>query len=239
VVVLKVEPDVQTKIRAIRDWHAVDEMHAVGEFQYQPRSWAAPRRVVVLRQVEPEGTRVAGRKLIDVPGYTFRVFITSMELPAVEVWRFYDSRADCENRIKELKFDFGAAGFCLNSFEGTDAVFRLVCFLFNLLAQFKQAVTGDTKPQLNTLRTQLLVVGAILGADGRQQVLRLGLRSRQRARFAEALERLDDWPTASQRDIFAELQGLSPQSDWRARREPPRIRAGPHPLAAAAPQRAN
>jgi hypothetical protein len=41
-----------------------------------------------------------------------------------------------------------------------------------------------------TLRTRLLVIGAISGADGRQKVLRLGLRGRWRKRFAALLERI-------------------------------------------------
>ena len=36
----------------------------------------------------------------------------------VQTWRFYNSRAESENRIKELKEDFGAGGFCLQSFDG-------------------------------------------------------------------------------------------------------------------------
>jgi hypothetical protein len=39
----------------------------------------------------------------------------------VPTWRFYNSRAECENRIKQLKDDFGAGGFCLHSFDGTEA----------------------------------------------------------------------------------------------------------------------
>ena len=57
-----------------------------------------------------------------------------------KLWRFYNSRAECENRIKELKEDFGAGGFCLHSFEWySEAAFRLICFLFNLIADFKRA----------------------------------------------------------------------------------------------------
>jgi len=41
-----------------------------------------------------------------------------------------------------------------------------------------------------TLRSRLLVIGAIRGADGRQQVLRLGLRGRWRQRFAALLARI-------------------------------------------------
>ena len=105
-------------------------------------------------------------------------------------WRFYNSRAECENRIKELKDDFGADGFCLHSFDGTEAAFRLICFLFNLIADFKREVTQNEAPRLMTLRTRLLVIGAIRGADGRQQLLRLGLRGRWRQRFAALLARI-------------------------------------------------
>jgi hypothetical protein len=41
-----------------------------------------------------------------------------------------------------------------------------------------------------TLRTRLLVIGAIRGADGRQPVLRLGLRGPWRQRFATLLARI-------------------------------------------------
>jgi hypothetical protein len=61
----------------------------------------------------------------------------------VQTWRFYNSRAESENLIKELKEDFGAGGFCLQSFDGTEAAFRLICFLFNLIADFKREVTRD------------------------------------------------------------------------------------------------
>jgi hypothetical protein len=85
-----------------------------------------------------------------------------------------------KNRIKELKQDFGADGFCLHSFDGTEAAFRLICFRFNLIADFKREVTQNEAPRLMTLRTRLLVIGAIRGADGRQQILRLGLCKKSR-----------------------------------------------------------
>ena len=52
-----------------------------------------------------------GRKLIDVPGYTFRIFVTSCTTAPLEIWREYNRRADMENRIEELKNDLGADGF--------------------------------------------------------------------------------------------------------------------------------
>jgi hypothetical protein len=43
-----------------------------------------------------------------------------------------------------------------------------------------------------TLRTQVLVVGAILGTYGRKQPLRLGLRGPWRERFATLLKRTSE-----------------------------------------------
>ena len=74
-----------------------------------------------------------------MPGYTFRVFVTSCGDAPEEVWRDYNRRADMENRIAELKHDLGADGFCLKEFFATEAAFRAVLLLFNLLAEFQRA----------------------------------------------------------------------------------------------------
>jgi hypothetical protein len=57
----------------------------------------------------------------------------------MEVWREYNRRADMENRIEELKNDLGADGFCLGTSFATEAAFRTILLLFNLLAEFQRA----------------------------------------------------------------------------------------------------
>lgn len=44
--------------------------------------------------------------------YRYAALVTDQRLPDADVWRLYRGRADCENRIKELKYDFAADGFC-------------------------------------------------------------------------------------------------------------------------------
>jgi len=141
------------------------------------------RRFVALRERVREGRDSVGRKLIDVPGYTFRVFVTSCTDAPEEIWRDYNRRADMENRIAELKHDLGADGFCLKEFFATEAAFRAVLLLFNLLAEFQRAtgLLGYRAPA--TVRTQVLTCGAILGRAGRRLVVHLsqswgGLKSR-------------------------------------------------------------
>ena len=78
-----------------------------------------------------------------------------------------------ENRIEELKNDLGADGFCLKSFFATEAAFRSILMLFNLLAEFQRAAGLSGYQQPATLRTQVLTCGAILGRAGRKLVLHL------------------------------------------------------------------
>ncbi len=185
------------------------------ELEQRALPYAIAVRMNPLLRRAVAGTR--GRKLLEVPGYTFHVLVTTLSLDPVQTWRFYNSRAESENRLKELKEDFGADGFCLQSFYGTEAAFRLICFLFNLIANFKREVTQDESSRLITLRTKLLVSGAILGAEGRHTVLRLGLRDRWRQRFIELLERIAALAISTVAQLTDYLKTPAPRP-WKPRR---------------------
>ncbi len=81
----------------------LDESFSLGEFRVQPLGWERARRFVVVRELLHEGRHSIGRKLLDVPGYTFRLLVTSRSDASEEIWRAYNRRADMENRIAELK----------------------------------------------------------------------------------------------------------------------------------------
>lgn len=99
------------------------------------------------------------------------MFVTSRAEAPEEIWRDCNRRADMENRIAELKHNLGADGFCLKEFFATEAAFRAVLLLFNLLAEFQwtAGLPGHREPA--TIRTQVLTCGAILGRAGRRLVV--------------------------------------------------------------------
>jgi DNA-directed RNA polymerase subunit N (RpoN/RPB10) len=183
IVVARLTPWVKRAAQRVEQWTVLDDDYAAGEFRIQLHGWSAERRFVVIREQVREGRDSVGRKLIDVPGYTFRVFVTSCGDPPQEIWRGYNRRADMENRIAELKHDLGADGFCLKQFFGTEAAFRAVLLLFNLLAEFQRAAGLPIYREPATIRTQVLTCGAILGRTGRRLVIHLseswgGLKTR-------------------------------------------------------------
>jgi Transposase DDE domain group 1 len=157
----------------VTTWRALDQNYAVGEFSLQLFGWDCPRRFVVIREQLRAERASLGRKLLEVPGYTFRLFVTDLLLPPEEIWRDYNLRADQENRIAELKYDLAADDFCLQQFFATEAAFRSILLLFNLLGEFQRACRFTTYRQPATLRTQVFLCGALLGRAGHRLVLHL------------------------------------------------------------------
>src|SRR5437588_499615 len=173
IVVAKLTPGVKRAAQRVEQWTILDDDYAVGEFRLKLLGWSVERRFVVIREQVREDRDSVGRKLIDVPGYTFRIFVTSCTDAPQEIWRDYNRRADMENRIAELKHDLGADGFCLKQFFATEAAFRVILLLFNLLVEFQRAADLPRYREPATIRTQVLTCGAILGRAGRRLVLHL------------------------------------------------------------------
>jgi len=158
----------------LQEWTALDENYAVGEIWLQLHGWQTKRRFVVLRERVREGKSAVGRMLIEVPGYTYRIFVTNRTESAEVIWRDYNGRACIEQRIEELKHDLSAGGFCVREFFGTESAFLAVLFAFNLLSLYqRQIAPGKPYRQPATLRAQVFVAGAVLGLVGKQIALKL------------------------------------------------------------------
>ena len=67
---------VKREVTRITEWRALDDDYAVGECEIKLMGWDRARRIVVVRERIREMKASVGRKLIDIPEYTFRVFVT-------------------------------------------------------------------------------------------------------------------------------------------------------------------
>jgi hypothetical protein len=175
-VVARMTHEVKRQARNVTRWVELDANYAVGEFTAKLLGWSRPRRFIVIREREREDKKAKGRVLIDVPGYTFRVIVTSRAEAPLTIWRDYNGRATLEQRLDELKNDLGADGFCLQKFFATEAAFRAVLLVFNLLNLFQQqAAPAAAHRRPATLRATVFLCGAILGKSGHRDVLHLSL----------------------------------------------------------------
>ena len=87
IVVARLAGPLKGVLAGIRQWTVVEGGYEVSELRIKLASWNVERRFVVLRERIREGKEAVGRKLLDVPGYTYRVWVTSRTESAVEIWR--------------------------------------------------------------------------------------------------------------------------------------------------------
>jgi hypothetical protein len=174
IIVARMTRSLKAAAASIKDWTPLDAHYSAASFQLKLHGWSKERRFVVIRELEREDKSAVGRRLIEVPGYTYRIFVTNRDEDPVTLWRDYNQRACIEQRIEELKNDLAADGFCMKQFYATEAAFLSVLFAFNLLSLYQQAIGTRSEKHYQrpaTLRSGVFLGGAILGNRSRQPVL--------------------------------------------------------------------
>lgn len=195
IIALRLNQPLQRALVDQPGWWALDEGIELVSFDYQAPSWSKVRRVIGIRQHIKKRAAAKGKTLslfADDPHigqYRFAALVTDLTLPAQEIWRSYRGRADCENRIKELKYDFAADSFCLNDFWATEACLNFALLAYNLMSLFRQAVlrtaiiqngSKDVQHTLKTLRYKLFAKAGYIATQGRKDILKLCVAMRQR-----------------------------------------------------------
>jgi Transposase DDE domain group 1 len=195
IVALRLNQPLQRALVSQQSWWMLDEGIELVSFDYQAPSWSHPRRVIGIRQHIAQRETARGKTLslfVDDPWvgqWRFAALVTDLELPGQEVWRTYRGRADAENRIKELRYDFGADSFNLKDFWATEAALNIVMLAYNLMSLFRQAVLRASAIQnpgkevqhtLKTLRYKLFAKAGYITTAGRKHILTLAVAMRHR-----------------------------------------------------------
>lgn len=79
IVVARLTATLKRQCAGSKEWTKLDEHHDAGEFTVKLFGWTKERRFVVVRERVRETKAAVGRRLRDVPGYTFRVWVTKPE----------------------------------------------------------------------------------------------------------------------------------------------------------------
>ena len=200
VVAAKLTYPLQREIYRVSSWWALKQGIEIAEIAYQAAGWKKARRIIVIRQStsdrEPTGKSLS--LFPDDPavkGWRYGAYVTDLALPAVEVWRTYRGRADAENRIKELKTDFGLDAFNMKEFWATEAALSFAMLAYNLMSLFRQAVMRTrVQHTLSTLHGMVLAVGgAWKGGAGKNHLL-LSVPRKKRAWFSGLWANASDLP---------------------------------------------
>lgn len=135
--------------------------------------------MVMVRQRITRRPKAAGKTLrlfsddVQIRDYRYRSFVTSLDLSAHLVWKLYRMRAYAENRIKELKYDFGADSFNMQSFNATEASMNCVMLAYNLMSLFRQViVSSKVLPTMRIMRYKIFAAGGYVVKEGNRRILK-------------------------------------------------------------------
>jgi hypothetical protein len=154
-------------------------------FQYKCKSWGRSRRIVVVRKDTEKLPNCGGKTLFshedDYLRYRYSAFVTTSDLSDELVWMTYKQRAEAENQIKELKYDYGIEGFCFQDIHATEFAFRWAMMAYNLMSYVRNAIAvSKVKHTLPTLKFRCIAIGAYLVSTGRQKKLMLAVSGSKR-----------------------------------------------------------
>lgn len=196
IIATRMYPNVKNAVWGLDDWVELAKGIELNEMIFEHNN-GQPRRYIVIRKRIEDRPKAAGKLLFDqLPGYRFSCYVTNMDLPLDHIWNMYNSRADCENRIKELKQDFGLENFCLQDFWATEASYRFIMIAYNLMSLFRHfALNQHKKATLRTLKVYCFALGAWTASHANRTVLKIALPTKRR-----------DWMNG----LFSQIKGLSP-----------------------------
>lgn len=190
VIAVKFTHPIQRIIKENNSWILLDDGIEVCEQMYQSGSWEKPRRIVIVRQKINARPKATGKQLTLFQDeeiyrqYRYSAYATNMKLAPAEIWRLYRGRGDAENRIKELKYDFGFDSFNLKDFFATEAALTFVMIAYNLMALFRTFILQEkTQKTLSTLRYRTFAIGAYFEKTNGKLTLKIALNKKRRSWF--------------------------------------------------------
>lgn len=186
-----------------RVWVEVANGLEISETTYQAVGWEKSRRIVMVRQEIEKRPKAAGKQVrqmelfedeSDFGKYRYSCFVTNLNLPAKIVYDAYRGRADSENRIKELKYDFSIDDFVSDNFWATEACANFIVLAYNFMSLFRHAlINSDKKPFLKTIRYELISTPAYLGKTKDKHILYLARSLKTRQAFLAIWEKIKDF----------------------------------------------
>lgn len=173
-------PNVKRAVYGLDDWVSICPGIEVNQMHFAHEQGKVRRYIIVRKELKHRPS-AGGKQLFDDPFYRFSCYVTNMDLPLDEIWNMYNARADCENRIKELKADFGLNNFCMQDFWATEASFRFIMVAYNLMSLFRFfGLQSNNRMTLRTLRSYCFALGAWTSTHSNKKVLKVSLAAKRR-----------------------------------------------------------
>lgn len=164
-----------------KSWE-VEESWAVADIRLTMTNWSKDRRVVIYREPEVHPQQ-DGQLTLPLVTYTYQAIVTNLEpdeMAPVDLYRFYNGRANIENRIDELKEGYSMEQQSQHELIRNQAFTWLKAIAYNLLTWFKHALLPADlqKGEITTIRRKILVIAGNIVGSGRYRHVKLAQNPR-------------------------------------------------------------
>jgi hypothetical protein len=200
IVAVKFYRPLQKEFSQMQGWVSLADGIEIKEIRYKIPGWKNPRRIVIVRQQIDRRPNACGKQLKlfkdeeVYQNYRYSAYVTNLDLPAQIIWKTYRDRGDAENRIKELKYDFGLESFNVKNFFATEAAINYALMAYNLMSLLRQLILkSEVHNTMKTLRYRLLAIGSYIVKDGNSKILKLSLAMKRRQWFLGIWKNMDNF----------------------------------------------
>jgi hypothetical protein len=152
-------------------------------------TWDKDRRFVVSRVLKDEKDRKQ-MSFLEGEEYDYFFFVTNKSnLSSEEVVLFYEKRGNCENYIKEAKYDMAVGHLLLQSFWANEAIFQLMMLAYNLFLLFKMDFAKGTeyRQQIKTFRLKYIFLAGKIIRTARSVIMKLSEKYPYREIYEKSL----------------------------------------------------
>jgi hypothetical protein len=152
-------------------------------------TWDKDRRFVVSRVLKDEKDRKQ-MSFLEGEEYDYFFFGTNKSnLSSEEVVLFYEKRGNCENYIKEAKYDMAVGHLLLQSFWANEAIFQFMMLAYNLFLLFKMDFAKGTeyRQQIKTFRLKYIFLAGKIIRTARSVIMKLSEKYPYREIYEKSL----------------------------------------------------
>lgn len=177
------------------------------EFFTALNTWEKDRRFVISRVLKDQKDRVQ-LSFLEGEEYDYFFFVTNTEQSSEEVVDFYEKRGNCENYIKEAKYDMAVGHLLLQSFWANEAIFQLKMLAYNLFMLFKMdfAREAEYRQQIKTFRLKFIFLAWKIIRTARSVIMKLSEKYPYREMYEQSFAKKD--PKSRLTPLFVFKSGL-------------------------------
>ncbi|MBT9151552.1 MAG: hypothetical protein DDT40_01748 [candidate division WS2 bacterium] len=139
----------------------------------KPDKWTKARKFTVVRELKPEEERKQ-LSLLESGDYIHDMYVTNTTWGLTDTVKFYEKRGNCENYIKETKYDMNIGSLKMKSFWANEAFFQLMMLVYNIFLLFKlDKLPGEYRQWILTFRLKYVFLAGKIVRTARQTILKL------------------------------------------------------------------